>query len=97
MQQYRIDAYIIDTLMLDLVEHDRQPSAFLVYLYLCCRPAARKNPVEASYQSISNATGLSKSSVQASIRNLTRRKLIRAERTSITAVPKYTVLRPWKR
>ena len=29
-----LDAYIVDTLMPDLVGHDRQPSAFLVYLYL---------------------------------------------------------------
>jgi hypothetical protein len=28
-----IDAYILDTLMRDLVGHDRQPSAFLVYLF----------------------------------------------------------------
>ena len=29
-----LDPYIIDTLMADLVSHDRQPSAFLVYLTL---------------------------------------------------------------
>lgn len=29
-----VDAYIVETLMPDLVGHDRQPSAFLVYLYL---------------------------------------------------------------
>jgi hypothetical protein len=97
MGQYRVDSYVVDTLMLDLVEHDRQPSAFLVYLHLWCRAASQKKPVEASYQSISNATGLSKSSVQAAIRNLARRQLIRAERASITAVPRYTVLQPWKR
>ena len=97
MRQYRVDSYVVDTLMLDLVEHDRQPSAFLVYLHLWCRAAAQKKPVEASYQSISNATGLSKSSVQAAIRSLIRRQLIRSKRRSITAIPEYTVLRPWKR
>ena len=35
----RLDAYIIDTLMPDLVGHDRQPSAFIVYLYLADRAA----------------------------------------------------------
>ena len=30
MQQFRIDAYLMETLMPDLVLHDRQPSAFLV-------------------------------------------------------------------
>ena len=34
MKQLRIDAYVIETLMRDLVQHDRQPSAFLVYLLL---------------------------------------------------------------
>ena len=29
-----LDAHVIDSLMPDLVGHDRQPSAFLVYLYL---------------------------------------------------------------
>ena len=29
-----VDAYVLDTLMADLVGHDRQPSAFLVYLFL---------------------------------------------------------------
>ena len=97
MKQYRIDSYVVDTLMLDLVEHDRQPSAFLVYIHLWCRGTGHKNPVAASHQSISNATGLSKSAVQTSIRTLTRRQLIRIKRASITAIPEYTVLRPWRR
>ena len=29
-----IDVYIVDTLMRDLVGHDRQPSAYLVYVFL---------------------------------------------------------------
>ena len=32
-------AYVLDTLMADLVGHDRQPSAFLVYLHLWRRTA----------------------------------------------------------
>ena len=34
MSKLEIDDYVIDTLMADLVGHDRQPSAFLVYLSL---------------------------------------------------------------
>ena len=34
MATIAIDPYIVDTLMPDLVGHDRQPSAFLVYLLL---------------------------------------------------------------
>jgi hypothetical protein len=29
-----LDPYVVDTLLPDLVGHDRQPSAFLVYLFL---------------------------------------------------------------
>ena len=50
-----------------------------------------------SHQDVADATGLSKSAVQAAMRTLTRRRLIRATRESSTAVPQYAVLRPWKR
>lgn len=93
----RIDAYLVDVLMPDLVLHDHQPSAFLVYLYLWCRGGAGKGRVRASHQQIAHATGLSKSAVQASIRTLARRKLVRATRASPTAVPDYAVLKPWRR
>ena len=97
MKQIRIDAYVMDTLMSDLVLHDRQPSAFLVYLQLSYRCAGRQARVQVSHQAMAEATGLSKSAVQAAIRTLTRRRLIRAARDSATAVPAYTVLRPWRR
>lgn len=95
--QFRIDAYLIDTLMPDLVLHDHQPSAFLVYLYLWCRGAAGRARVQVSHQQVADATGLSKSAVQAAVRTLLRRRLIRAIRESSTAVPEYMVLKPWRR
>ena len=94
---YRLDAYLIDTLMPDLVLHDHQPSAFLVYVHLWCRGGAGRTRVRASHQGMADATGLSKSAVQAAIRTLTRRRLIRATRESTTAVPLYTVQKPWRR
>ena len=98
MNTIRLDAYIIETLMADLVAHDRMPSAFIVYLYLYWRTAAsRSRSVQLSHQSIANETGLSKSAVQAAMRNLVRRKLLRSERQTITAVPVHYVLRPWRR
>jgi hypothetical protein len=97
MRRFTLDAYVMDTLMPDLVLHDRQPSAFLVYLQLWYRSAGRKAPVRASHRDMVDATGLSKSAVQAAIRALSRRRLIRATRQSATAVPEYTVLRPWRR
>ena len=97
MKQFRLDAYVLETLMPDLVLHDHQPSAFLVYLHLWYRAAGRRTPVRASHRDIVSATGLSKSAVQGAIRTLTRRRLIRAARDGVTAVPQYTVLRPWRR
>jgi DNA-binding transcriptional MocR family regulator len=96
VQQFRIDSYVFETLMPDLVLHDHQPSAFLVYLQLWYRTSRRRGPLRLSHQEIADATGLSKSAVQAAVRTLTRRRLIRASRESATAVPAYTVLRPWR-
>jgi hypothetical protein len=93
-----VDEYVVETLMADLVGHDKMPSAFVVYLHLYWRSSAsRARSVRASHQSIATETGLSKSAVQAAVRHLVRRKLLRSERESITAVPEYFVLRPWRR
>jgi hypothetical protein len=97
VKQLRLDAYVIDTLMRDLVQHDRQPSAFLVYLLLSRHAAGARSGRRLSHQEMADASGLSKSAVQAAIRTLTRRRLIRAVRDSTTAVPAYSVLRPWRR
>lgn len=97
MKQLRIDRYVVDTLMRDLVQHDRQPSAFLVYLLLAQRASGARTARPVSHQEMADASGLSKSAVQAAIRTLIRRRLIKASRESATAVPAYTVLRPWRR
>jgi hypothetical protein len=98
MRQLRIDSYVFETLMPDLVLHDHKPSAFLVYLHLWHRAGGRAHArVQTSHQQMANATGLSKSAVQGAIRILTRRKLLRASRDGATATPEYTVLRPWRR
>lgn len=91
------DAYVIDTLMPDLVGHDRKPSAFVVYLYLAgvARRTGRDR-VSASLETIAVKTGLSKSSVQSAIRHLRRRGLLLDEPVSSTD-PARVVLRPWIR
>ena len=84
--------------MRDLVGHDRQPSAFLVYLYLWrLTHGASAAHAQVALADIAEATGLSKRSVQDAIAWLTKRKLITVSRASITAVPVYSVLRPWWR
>jgi DNA-binding MarR family transcriptional regulator len=97
MQQFRIDSYVVETLMPDLVLHDRRPSSFLIYLHLWYRTAGSRHPLRTSHQEMADRTGLSKSAVQTAIRILVRRRLVRAVREGATAVPAYTVLRPWRK
>jgi hypothetical protein len=93
-----LDPYIVDTLMPDLVGHDRQPSAFLVYIYLWRHSHGAAAPsVQVALLDIAEGTGLSKRAVQDALGRLAKRKLLAVARESITAVPVYTVLRPWRR
>jgi DNA-binding MarR family transcriptional regulator len=93
-----LDAYVLDTLMPDLVGHDHQPSAFLVYLFLWRRThAVGEDEVSASLNQIAEGAGLSRRAVQAAVARLAQRQLISVERASITAVPRYRVHRPWAR
>ena len=41
MRMLSLDFYIVETLLPDLVGHDRRPSAFLVYLALAARSSPR--------------------------------------------------------
>jgi len=92
-----VDDYVLDVLMRDLVGHDQQPAAFLVYLWLYGR-AARQNwrPVSASLRMIADETGLSKSAVQTASATLRRNELITTSRAHATAVPQHRVLRHWR-
>jgi len=94
----QIDEYIIDTLMVSLIGHDRQPSAYLVYLFLWRQThGANAETAQIALQDIAEQTGLSKRSVQSAIAWLAKRKLVAVERDSITAIPVYTIMRPWRR
>jgi len=91
----KFDPYLTDSLMRDLVGHDRRPVAFLVYLWLAAEQQ-RRQPVTASYSSLAESIGVSKSSVQAAIGWLARRELISVRRSYATATPSYTVHTPWR-
>jgi hypothetical protein len=94
----QLDDYIIDTLMADLVGHDRQPSAFIVYLYLWrATHGSKAAAAQVALQDIAAVTGLSKRSVQSALGWLVRRRLVSVARAGITAIPVYTVMRPWRR
>jgi DNA-binding MarR family transcriptional regulator len=98
MRTIELDAYVLDTLMADLVGHDRQPSAFLVYLALWGRTRSEDvDEAAVSLRELAEATGLSRRGVQDALARLAARGLIRVERDGITAVPRYRVERPWAR
>ncbi|MGB9067132.1 MAG: hypothetical protein WCC21_01070 [Candidatus Acidiferrales bacterium] len=92
----RFDDYVLDTLMRDLVGHDRRFASFLVYVWLVGEEQRRKAAVSISYSELSENIGISKSSAQAAVGWLLRRKLISARRASATATPAYTTQTPWK-
>ena len=92
-----LDSYIVDVLMHDLVGHDRRPVSFLVYLWLAVEHERRNAPVRVSYQELAETIGVSKSSVQAAVGWLVKRKLLAANKENATAIPRYTVLSPWRK
>jgi hypothetical protein len=90
-----IDDYVIDVLMRDLVGHDRRVVSFLVYLWFAGEQ--RKGTViEASYRQIADGIGVSKSSVQAAVGWLIKRKLLACTKKTVTATPRYKLLTPWR-
>ena len=93
MRMLRLDAYVVDTLLPDLVGHDRRPSAFLVYLAL----SGRSDATELSLRNLAALTGLSKRTVQEALRVLVRRRLVAIARAGATGLASYEVKRPWQR
>ena len=96
-QTIPVDDYVLDVLMRDIVGHDRQPAAYLVYLYLYGQAArTRWKPVPASLRVLAETTGLSKSAVQTALELLRRRQLIETTSEHPTATPAHSVLRHWR-
>ncbi len=96
MEHVPVDPYVIDSLMPDLVGHDRRASAFVVYLYLWRRTRGARRPARASHQMIADGTGLSKGAVQAAVRWLSQRRLIEARRSTPTSAPSFTLVCHWR-
>jgi hypothetical protein len=94
----KIDSYIVDTLMRDLVAHSRSPAAFLVYvqLYRHTHGMGRESAA-ISHAVLADLVGISKRSVQTAVAHLAERRLIGRRKVRPTAVPIYTVLTPWIR
>ena len=92
-----LDPYIHGTLLRDLVGHDHKPAAFLIYLWLYAEQQRLEEPVAASYARLAEETGLSRSTSQAAIAWLRRRKLLTVSKEAVTATPIYSVQFPWRR
>ncbi len=92
-----LDDYVVETLMPDLIGHDRAPSAFIVYVKLWHDAGGAEGRIQASLSTLAVETGLSKSSVQAALRRLRKRGYIATKRSAPTAVPVHTVVAPWRR
>ena len=98
MTPVSVDPYVFDVLMADLVGHDRQPSAFVLYLALWRITNGGRRPTPpTSLTALADRTGLSKRAIQDAVDRLERRQLIAVERGAPTAVPIYRALCPWRR
>jgi hypothetical protein len=98
MTEFRLDSYIVDSLLPDLIGHDRRPSAFVIYLFLWARAqGGRRRRIACSDQDMASDTGLGKRTVQIAVRHLARRKLIVMRQETPTSTPEYEVLMPWRR
>jgi CRP-like cAMP-binding protein len=95
LRHITLDRYVIDTLMPDLVGHDRRPSALLVYLAICA--AAGDGRAALSHAQLAERTGLSRRSVQAAVAHLARRQLIDSATRGPTEICRYRPLTPWRR
>jgi hypothetical protein len=89
--------YVTEVLMRDLVGHDRRPVSFLIWLWLASEQQRRSAAVQISYQELAESAGVSKSSAQAAVAWLIRRKLLSSIKANVTATPEYKVLTPWER
>jgi hypothetical protein len=94
---FRLDQYVADVLLRDLVAHDRKPAAFLVYFFLSAQSGSKRAArVSLSLADIADCTGLSKRAVQNALAHLRRRHLIRTTQAHRTATPVHSVAHPWR-
>ena len=92
----KLDPYVTEVLLRDLVGHDRRPASFLVYIWFTAEQQRRSAPVEISYQDLAESIGISKSSAQSAVGWLVRRKLLAVSKATVTATPVYKALAPWR-
>jgi DNA-binding MarR family transcriptional regulator len=89
-----LDPYVVETLLPDLVAHDRRPSAFLVYLVIGAAPGGR---IALSHSALAERAGVSRRAAQSAVAHLARRGLIEISRRGPTETSEYRALTPWRR
>lgn len=89
-----LDRYVVQTLMPDLVGHDRRPAAFLVYLAI---EQLADERAAASHAALAERTGLSRRACQDALAHLERRGLIEVVRRRANEPAELRPLRPWLR
>jgi DNA-binding MarR family transcriptional regulator len=89
-----LDRYVVETLLPDLVAHDRRPSAFLVYLVIAAAPGGR---IALSHSALAERAGLSRRAAQSAVAHLARRGLVEVRRRGPTETSEYRALAPWTR
>ncbi len=95
MPPLEIDRYVLDTLMRDLVGHDRRTASYLIFLSIL--GAGGGKPVALSHQQLADRAGLSKRAVQDAVAHLIRRGLLVKERRARTEPALLSPLTPWRR
>jgi len=93
---FKLDSYVADVLLRDLVSHDRSPAAFLVYFFLAARAGKARAGISMSLAELADRTGLSRRAIQLALSHLRRRHLIRTTQAHRTAIPTHVVVRPWR-
>lgn len=95
--RFTLDAYVVDSLMPDLVGHDRRASAFVVFMYLWRRTRGGTKSCVVSHRMIADATGLSKRGAQHGLARLEERRLVELRRKSPTSAPAVALQCEWRR
>ena len=90
-----LDAYVVETLLPDLIGYDRRASAFLVYLVIAAATPERR--IALSHAQLAERTGLSRRSVQTAVGWLNRRQLVEITRRGAAEVCEFRALTPWRR
>lgn len=94
--RFAMDAYVVDSLMPDLVGHDRRASAFVVFMYLWRRTRGGTRTCVVSHRMIADATGLSKRGAQHGLAKLEERRLVELSKKTPTSAPSIALHCEWR-